>query len=54
MGPLMPVTPIDTIPGVPAPFHWLGTPVAASLDNGVLSLTAGPAPIGSSTLAPDK
>jgi regulation of enolase protein 1 (concanavalin A-like superfamily) len=41
MGRLMPVTPIDSIPGVPAAFHWLGTPVAASLDNGVLSLTAG-------------
>ncbi len=37
----MPVPPIDTIPGVPAPFHWLGTPVAASLDDGALSLTAG-------------
>ncbi len=38
----MTVTPIDSVPGVPASFHWLGTPVAASLEAGVLSITAGP------------
>jgi uncharacterized protein len=38
----MTMTPIDAVPGVPASFHWLGAPVAASLEAGTLSITAGP------------
>jgi len=32
---------IATVPGVPASFHWLGTPVAANLDEGTVSICAG-------------
>ncbi len=38
----MTVTPIDIVPGVPATFHWLGTPAAANLDAGALTIAAGP------------
>jgi uncharacterized protein len=38
----MAVHPIDTIPGVPASFRWLGVPVAARVDGGVLAVSAGP------------
>jgi uncharacterized protein len=34
-------TPIFAIPGVPASFHWLGTPADATLDGGALSFAAG-------------
>jgi uncharacterized protein len=34
--------PIDTVPGVPATFRWLGTPVTAGLAGDVLTIEAGP------------
>lgn len=34
--------PIDTVPGVPATFKWLGTPVSSSLQDDVLSIETGP------------
>jgi uncharacterized protein len=39
---LMTMTPIDTVPGVPAAFRWLGDPMSASLEGGVLTIKAGP------------
>ena len=38
----MAIQPIDAILGVPATFHWLGVPVSARVDGGVLALSAGP------------
>jgi uncharacterized protein len=38
----MAVQPIDAIFGFPGTFHWLGVPVAARLDGGVLAISAGP------------
>jgi uncharacterized protein len=35
------MTPVNTVPGVPASFHWLGAPSAAALEGGALSITAG-------------
>jgi regulation of enolase protein 1 (concanavalin A-like superfamily) len=38
----MAIQPIDAILGVPATFHWLGVPVSARFDGGVLAVSAGP------------
>jgi len=39
---LMTMTPIGTVPGVPATFRWLGDPLSASLEAGALKVKAGP------------
>ena len=38
----MTIQPIDTVLGVPATFRWLGAPIDARIDSGVLALSAGP------------